>query len=111
MIIRTIDNVFVNLNNITRIKFKVDSSDQILIERPIKEEGEEDFYTADYPLADMYIDPEGLLKIRDMFIEALEKNKPYFDFRDAFVEAFKSPTEKIDAMESIKELYDGRKCD
>lgn len=108
MIIRTIDDVFLNLNNITRIKFKVDSSEQILIEHPIKEEGE-DFYTVDFPLADMYINSEGLLKIRDMFIEALEKNKPYFDFRDAFVEAFKSPTEKIDAMESIEKLYDGRK--
>lgn len=104
MIIRTIDDKFVNLNNVAKVEFNFKAADPIEIKYPFREEGE-DLYDVDYPLGDVFIGETDLAKIRDWFIEALEKNKPYFDFRDAYINIFDSSAEKIDAMECIERIY------
>ena len=108
MIIRTIDDVFVNLNSVTRIRFNPESSEQIEIVYSVKMESDDYYYDVDYPLVDVFTDKEIILKIRDMFIEALEKNEPYFDFREAYLEALQN-LGLGDATEVISRLYDGKR--
>lgn len=111
MIIRTIDNVFVNLDNVTRIKFDFNRRAYfpIVITHPVKMEEDDYYYDFDDVLMDMPYEPDGLNKIMDMFIEALEKNEPYFDFRKAYLSTLQG-MDREEAAEDISRTYGG-KCD
>lgn len=111
MIIRTIDNVFVNLNNVTKIEFDFKHYHilPIVITHPVKREDDDCFYDIDDVLADMGVDTDDLNKIMDMFIDALEKDEPYFDFREAYLRTCNSPSEMIEVAETMSRLYDGKR--
>ena len=107
MIIRTLDNIFVNLDNVTKIRF--DHSDRyypisVIYKTKLSRchEDENDF-DREYPLADFGIDSADLYKIRDKFIAALKKNEPYFDFREAYVQTCEDPET---VLKDIEETYD-----
>ena len=107
MIIRTIDNVFVNLDSVAKIRFNPENS-EIEIVYPFKMEGYDYYYDVDCPLADMGANPEDIVKIMEMFIIALKRNEPYFDFREAYLEALQN-LGLGDATEVISRLYDGKR--
>lgn len=109
MIIRTIDNVFVNLDSVAKIRFNHESSETIEIIYQFKTEGDDYYYDVDYPLADMGANPEDIVKIMEMFIIALKRNEPYFDFREAYLRTCDGPSEVIEIAEAISRLYDGKR--
>lgn len=110
MIIRTIDNVFVNLDSVAKIRFNPKNPEPIEIVYPFKAEEYDNYYDVDYPLADMGADSDDVVKLMEMFIIALKKNEPYFDFREAYIKLCNSASEVIEVAEAISRLYDG-KCD
>lgn len=109
MIIRTIDNVFVNLDSVAKIRFNPKNPEPIEIVYPFKMEEYDNYYDVGYPLADMGANPEDVVKIMEMFIIALKRNEPYFDFREAYLRTCDGPSEVIEIAEAISRLYDGKR--
>jgi hypothetical protein len=110
MIIRTIDNVFVNLDSIAKIRFNPESSETIEIVYPFKMEGDDYYYDVDYPLADMFADKDIISLIMNKFIKALVKKRSYFDFGEAYFEAYRElGYGDRKAAEDISRTYDGKR--